>query len=552
MLDKTPARIPDGQFAVNSLAETLYPPSICAVAVLLVGLTAARLPVTGYLATTTVQRAAENDGPAEPSYASTSAESADRLAARQLLRRQLTPQEMARMLMRPPVLARLGAEIGLPSADQEQVASNVSLETSDAPDTCDLAITIRGRGVSPAEAQTLAAAAARELMAAIDDREDRAAQRQDERISRSELRERRHYERRARLAIEEFLSTWQPAAPPAKQEVVVQDEPPVEPSLAEQQRKSSMELAQTFVINPQWEQLAAEVYELEQELQLLLTRMQPQHPEVQQAEFTLRERQRQLHFTPRTLQVAPASFVGQPTEQTGQDGQVGNTEQPNPPVQENADDAPAPGRQATTTSDLVANVDSADETPGGLNDEVEQPWRAKLAELTENYRLAVAEREEAERRSDEAVRDVLASNHVVRSWQVVPATVVSRTGGGISRERVIGLLLLAVGTGALVFWLARIRRQPATFPTSQDLQAAVELPVLTEFAGGDGVEHHQPVTSGSGPMRMLTKAAESVVLLHVGAMLIVLATGNPLLRDLLADPFGATADVVPRLLDCWR
>lgn len=357
-------------------------------------------------------------------------------------------------------------------------------------------------------------------------------------LARWRVDEARHYERKARLELEDLLgslfATCGANGPFAVEQATFQADaklptPPINMPrvVGTETGQVAGDDARNLVLNPQWSALQSQLTELTNHLDSLLDQFTPNHPEVQALTLKMQDIQRTLEATPKYLAAEQTSSAGIGAEgmSAGADG----------------GDARLPIHEPTSA------------TPGhGMGQDV---IVTEYTRMLDTYHAAMKRREQAEaalwQRVDQAAAAPLVGPVQAR-WMAMPPTVVRRYQ---SRTRpmlilLFGVVAMAVGVGTS--WLTRSARGQSRINAVDDISRMTLIPVIGQLSLDPAPRGVERIAARARLMRRLTIGCEIVLTLILVLFVWGLFTGSTLSVEFVDDPLAVFVDTVVRACWFWR
>ncbi len=269
----------------------------------------------------------------------------------------------------------------------------------------------------------------------------------------------RHYERKARLDMEEALSRFFEQADNASHVATAK------PGAAKPSRQR----------NPDWEQLQDELAKKKDRLVELFKTVTPSHPQARFVAIEIDQMQQELASTPEYLQATAARRavpMEEPSTQSVGDGRWNARR-----VAFASSKQPASERLVPPQS---TSGPSAGEPDGSEPDGELLAGRANYRQLHDGYEAAVQQREDAERR----LAELATTHHSVRREAgpppcvIRPAQVVGQFGGRPSGRLVLAIGILGILCGAAVFWRNRSLQGLRQINSVEQIQEVLSLPLV--------------------------------------------------------------------------
>jgi len=167
-----------------------------------------------------------------------------------------------------------------------------------------------------------------------------------------------------------------------------------------------------------------------------------------------------------------------------------------------------------------------------------------------NYELALATKRRAD--SEQKLHQALASlslNSPTTAWSSEPARLVARLGGTPRMLPLLLAILAGMAATIMMFRATRVLGLPQMLNTTSDLAAALPIPLVGQsLAGGNSVRPGTRLLVTPARVRLVTKAAETVLLTILGVCLVVICLDQTLVGQFASDPFGVLSEIVGRVL----
>jgi hypothetical protein len=487
--------------AFTKYPSRLYGTTVVSLAAFFVGLIVWRAPVDGYVAVSEIGRRvlAQPDQNDQLTVVNQEGLDADQFPALHQSLADAIRFADARLKNAAPHFA---AEVSDERIRSTQSRLNINVRQSP---ECARTICISYAGADPTWSLALVEQLTRDcLLATSRSPESRTSSARAVRDARWRLDQTRHYERKARLGVEDLVDGYfaQLRGPATGSSRVAESVSDVNARAGDE---GEME------INPEWQALQSHLAELAQQLRPLVEHLTPNHPLILDLTQRMEAVRQQLASTPQ--------YVGQ---------------QVAPP-----DDAVSgQGVAAAPASHVAAIVES---------------YTDDYQKLRKAYEDAVGDREEAERRlGGLMVRPTMdTDSHAESRWLITPPTLQGRIGGRASARRVGLVGLLALTCGCCVAWLLGTLKGLQRINTVADLEQVLSVPVVGQLS-------IDPVPMAAARLSHRGRLLKAVVVaseLALGLLLVVFLTGaiasNPASRLLWDDPFTAIPDTVVQALQRW-
>ncbi len=447
--------------ASSQLPSPLYGLTIVSLAVFFVGLIVWRVPIEAYVVVSEVGRRAVADPTANPPPTDLGSETWDSqqmASIRQALADAIRYAD-ARIANTEPDRSSAVTEERIQSVGSRLVISARQLQDSDH------SISISFAGQNPAWSLALVENLTRDcLVVGRPNAEPPMMASRLLRDARWRIEQARHYERKARYAMEEAVD--EQLAQHRDSEWSSENGSPSESELAASGPDTNTEPAREP--NPQWLYLQKELADMTEQLHAMLSQLTPNHPQVRDLTLQMEAVRQQLDQTPVYLAAEVSQAVASAT---------------------------APGGESSTDASLAAHKLEMMGTASRTGKDSE-----KVRELHER---AVRNREEAEAQLATLMARQAASaarGNVESRWLITPPTVQGRIGGRPSARRVGAIGFLALLSGLSMAWSISTLKGLQRMNSVADLEQTLLDPrrgsaVDRSYAAG------RPASDASQPVR---------------------------------------------------
>ena len=316
------------------------------------------------------------------------------------------------------------------------------------------------------------------------------------------LVEARHYEKRARQTLDNFVQEHLQRAQQHTQKLF-NSEPSFDTATADVSAATTVDGGE---VNPRWVTLSEELETLYEQRDELLRRLTVNHPRVQDISVEVARKEQDLADMPKYL---------------------GDTQQ----------------TAAFTDEGNVYRVEQVQQVLDQFGSAMVEDYR----ELHDQFDQAVQKRETREVALMESTGQLSALRATAFCWQIESDRSVKPLGSRPSFGLVAILMLVSMGSGwAFVSWRERVTT--SVFRSAQEVQTVLRLPTVVEVSGAQATA--SPKLGGwqeRGPRVLLTMCE---LLLAVLTVILVLAAllGNSLWWELMSDPLGTLTHLFRHLV----
>ncbi len=356
-------------------------------------------------------------------------------------------------------------------------------------------------------------------------------------LARWRVDEAKHYERKARLELDALVATLlaergvhvsRPAVEQASFDGDTEAGVPrfeAESMLGRAADSTQRPSADGGRVNPRWRLLQQQLTDSTDQLDKLLERLTPDHPQARAVRSTIQDTQQALESTPKYVDsdavVADAASRGRSA---------------------GADRRPDPAPRTVGAPSTRRDQAGADENV------------AVYADRLAAYRVAVRRRERAETALWQLI-DRNASAPVAvpvqARWMAMPPTVVQRFQNRTRPWLVLFLGCSAIAVGVCMVWLTRTTRALTRINTVADVSRFSKLPVVGQLALDPAPRGTERIATRAKLIRGVTLACEISLVSMVALFVWGIFVNSGLSIDFADDPLAVFADTIVRAIGMW-
>ncbi|MHB8952436.1 MAG: GumC domain-containing protein [Pirellulaceae bacterium] len=499
-------------FASVQLPSPMYGMTIVSLAMFFIGLIVWRVPVEAYLVVSEVGRRGVSQGMADtpsPEVACETWDSQQLAAIRQALADAIRFAD-ARATNRQPDRSLQVAQERI-----ESVGSRLKIAARRLRDS-DHRISISFAGEDPIWSLALVENLTRDcLVSTGHDAQSPPIATRLLRDIRWRIAQARHYERKARYEMESLID-----AQLAYGRGSAGSGAPGGPAASEVAASGGAPEAQPVVEpNPQWQFLQNELASMTDQLEMLLSQLTPNHPQVRDLTLQMEAVRQQLDQTPvyhvREVSQAVAS-------------------------------APMDGDASSTDASLAAHKLEMADMPANLGGDYEN--------VRQTHEEAVRDREAAEQKLAALVTEQVSNmsrGKVESRWLITPPTVLGRIGGRPSARRVGTIGMLALLCGISMAWLIGSLKGLRRVNSVADLEQTLLIPVVGQLSLDPVPQAVSRLARRSQIVRGVTQLMEISLILMLVVFLIGALEGSSVAQFLRHDPFATIPETIVQAVQSW-